>query len=301
MSAPRGVAARGAAARVATAGRARARGQARAQAIAVGILGAATAAAIAALAFIVFFVLSRGLPSVTLEFLFSKPRGMGRSGGILPAIVGTFVLPALAIAIALPLGAGTAIYLTEYTREGRLTRAIRFGSDCLAGIPSIIFGLFGYIFFVTTLGLGWSLLSGALTLAIMILPTIIRTTEEAIRSVPRSWREVSLSLGATRWETIVKVVLPNALPGIVTGVMLGLGRSIGETAAVIFTAGSSLRMPQSIMDSTRTMAVHFYILAREGISAEKAYGTAAVLVISVLAVNAVTYWLMNRFIKRRAR
>jgi phosphate transport system permease protein len=216
-------------------------------------------------------------------------------------LVGTLLLPALAIAIALPLGVGTAVYLTEYTRETRLTRVIRFGTDCLAGIPSIIFGLFGFIFFVTTLGMGWSLLSGGLTLAIMVLPTIIRTSEEAIRAVPRAWREVSFSLGATRWETVTKVVLPNALPGIVTGVMLSVGRSIGETAAVIFTAGSSLRMPHSVFSSVRTMAVHFYIMAREGISNENAYGTAAVLVISVLAVNMLTYWLMHRFIARRAR
>jgi phosphate transport system permease protein len=154
---------------------------------------------------------------------------------------------------------------------------------------------------VTTLGLGWSILSGGLTLAIMVLPTIIRTSEEAIRAVPKSWREVSFSLGATRWETVTKVVLPGALPGIVTGVMLSIGRSIGETAAVIFTAGSSLRMPSSVFDSSRTMAVHFYILAREGISTEMAYGTAAVLVITVLLVNVLTYWLMNRFIARRAR
>jgi phosphate transport system permease protein len=135
----------------------------------------------------------------------------------------------------------------------------------------------------------------------MVLPTIIRTSEEAIRSVPQPWREVSLSLGATRWETVRKAVLPNALPGIITGVMLSFGRSIGETAAVIFTAGSSFRLPKSAFDSVRTMAVHFYILAREGISSEKAYGTAAVLVIAVLAVNILTYGLMQRFIARRAR
>ena len=271
------------------------------QAAAVALLGGATLLTLAVLAFIVVFVMEKGLPAISLEFLFTKPRDMGRSGGILPTLVGTFALPLMALALAMPLGVGTAIYLSEYTRESRLTRAIRFGTDCLAGIPSIIFGLFGYIFFVTTLGLGWSLLSGGLTLAIMILPTIIRTSEEAIRAVPHSWREVSLSVGATRWETVTRVVLPNALPGIVTGVMLSLGRSIGETAAVIFTAGSSLRMPGSVMDSARTMAVHFYILAREGISSEKAYGTAAVLVASVLAVNAATYWLMHRFITRKAR
>jgi phosphate transport system permease protein len=191
------------------------------------------------------------------------------------------------------------VYLTEYTRESRITRIIRFGADCLAGIPSIIFGLFGFIFFVTTLGMGWSILSGSLTLAFMILPTIIRTSEEAIRSVPYAYREVSFSLGANLWQTVRKVVLPNALPGILTGIMLSVGRSIGETAVVIFTAGSSLRIPASVFDSVRTMSVHFYILAREGISNEKAYGTATVLIISILAINLVSYWLMNRFIARR--
>jgi len=268
---------------------------------AVAVLAAATALILAVLAFIVFFVLEKGLPQISLGFLLDRPRNMGKEGGIGPAIVGTLLLSLLAIAVALPLGVGTAIYLSEYTRESRLTKAIRFGTDCLAGIPSIIFGLFGYIFFVTTLRLGWSLIAGALTLAIMILPTLIRTSEEAIRAVPRSWREVSLSLGATRWETVRKVVLPNALPGILTGVMLSFGRSIGETAAVIYTAGSSFRLPRGAFDSVRTLAVHFYILAREGLSTEKAYGTAAVLVIAVLAVNATTYALMNRFIRRRSR
>ncbi len=268
------------------------------QRLAVAVLGGATLLTLLVLLFIILFVLQKGLPSVTWHFLSQAPRDMGRSGGIFPVIVGTFILPLLAIAIALPLGVGTAVYLTEYTRETRLTRVIRFGTDCLAGIPSIIFGLFGFIFFVVMLGFGWSLLSGSLTLALMILPTIIRTTEEAIRAVPNTYREVSFSLGATRWETVLKVVLPNALPGIVTGVMLSLGRSIGETAAVIFTAGAALRVPTSVYDSVRTMAVHFYLLAREGISNENAYGTAAVLILAVLGVNLTAYWIMNRFVGR---
>ena len=271
------------------------------QRAAVIVLGGATLLCLVIVAFIIGFVLEKGLPHVSLDFLLSKPRNMGREGGILPAIIGTILLSLMAIAIALPLGIGTAVYLSEYTRDSALTRAIRFGTDCLAGIPSIIFGLFGYIFFVTTLHMGWSLIAGALTLAIMVLPTLIRTAEEAIRAVPQSWREVSVSLGATRWETVRKVVLPNALPGIVTGIMLSFGRSIGETAAVIFTAGSSFRLPRGAFDSVRTLAVHFYILAREGLSSEKAYATAAVLVISVLAINILTYSLMNRFIARRAK
>ncbi len=271
------------------------------QALAVTVLGAATVFTVVVLVFIIVFVLSKGLPGINGEFLFSAPKDMGRAGGIFPTLVGTVLLPLMAIAIALPLGVGTAVYLTEYTRETRLTQVLRFGTDCLAGIPSILFGLFGFIFFVVMLKMGWCLLSGGLTLAIMVLPTIIRTSEEAIRAVPNSYREVSFSLGATRWETVLKVVLPNALPGIVTGVMLGIGRSIGETAAVIFTAGSALRMPASAFDSVRTMSVHFYILAREGISNEKAYATAAVLIISVLLVNLAAYSMMHRFIARRSR
>lgn len=271
------------------------------QALAVILLGAATLLTVVMLVMIITFVLKRGVPEISWEFLSTKPKEMGKAGGILPTVVGTVLLPLLAILIALPMGVGTAVYLSEYTRENRITKIIRFGTDCLAGIPSIIFGLFGYIFFVTILGMGWSMISGGLTLAIMILPTIIRTSEEAIRAVPQAYREVSCSLAATNWETVYKVVLPNALPGIMTGVMLGIGRSIGETAAVIFTAGSSLMMPHSLNDSVRTMSVHFYLLAREGISNEKAYATAAVLVFAVLFVNLTAYWMMNRFIAKRSR
>lgn len=271
------------------------------QAFAVSLLGFATLLTVVVLLFIIVFVLGKGLPGVTWEFLATNPKDMGKAGGILPTLVGTVLLPVMAIAIALPLGVGTSVYLTEYTRETRLTRALRFGTDCLAGIPSIIFGLFGFIFFVVMLKMGWCLLSGALTLAIMVLPTIIRTSEEAIRAVPNAYREVSFALGATRWETVLKVVLPNALPGIVTGVVLGIGRSIGETAAVIFTAGSALRMPMTAFDSVRTMSVHFYILAREGISNQNAYATAAVLIISVLLINLLSYSMMHRFIAKRSR
>lgn len=270
------------------------------QRAAIAFLGGATFLTLLILVFIIFFILQKGLPVINLKFLTTNPEDLGRAGGIFPTLIGTFLLPLLAIIIAAPLGISTSVYLSEYTKESRLTQVIRFGTDCLAGIPSIIFGLFGYIFFVITLGMGWSILSGALTLAVMVLPTIIRTAEEAIRSVPKSYREVSFSLGASRWQTVKRVILPNALPGIVTGIMLSIGRSIGETAAVIFTAGSSLRIPTSVFDSTRTMAVHFYILAREGISNENAYGTAATLIIIVLFINLLAYWLMNRFIAKRS-
>jgi phosphate transport system permease protein len=268
------------------------------QRIARVVLWAMTVLTVAVLVFIIFFILRKGLPAVNIDFLTKNPVDMGKGGGIFSTVIGTIVLTALAIVIATPLGVGTAIYLTEYTWENTLTRVIRFGAECLAGIPSIIFGLFGFILFVTKLGFGWSILSGGLTLALMILPTIIRTSEEAIKSVPPSYRQVSFSLGGTKWQTVTRVVLPSALPGIVTGIILSVGRSIGETAAVIFTAGSALRIPTSLFSSSRTMSVHFYILAREGISMSKAYGTAAILVIAILAVNIATYYLMNRFIRK---
>jgi phosphate transport system permease protein len=268
------------------------------QSVARIVLWAFTATTVAILLFIIVFVLRKGLPALNWEFLSKNPVDMGREGGILSTIVGTVALTAGAILIATPLGIGTAIYLTEYTWEGPLTRIIRFGAECLAGIPSIIFGLFGFILFVTKLKFGWSILSGSLTLSFMILPTIIRTSEEAIKSVPPVYRTVSFSLGSTKWQTVTRVVLPSALPGIVTGVILSVGRSIGETAAVIFTAGSALRLPTSLFSSSRTMSVHFYILAREGISMPKAYGTAAILIIAILAINVLTYYLMDRFIKK---
>jgi phosphate transport system permease protein len=253
---------------------------------------------VAILIFIVVFILRKGLPVVNWEFLSRNPLDMGKAGGVFSTIVGTLALTLMALLVATPLGVGTAIFLTEYTFENRLTRIIRFGAECLAGIPSIIFGLFGFILFVTKLKFGWSILSGGLTLAFMILPTIIRTSEEAIRSVPESYRQVSFSLGSTKWQTVSRVVLPSALPGIVTGIILSIGRSIGETAAVIFTAGSVLRLPSSIFSFSRTMAVHFYILAREGISMPMAYGTAAILVIAILVINLATYYLMEKFIRR---
>jgi phosphate transport system permease protein len=223
---------------------------------------------------------------------------MGREGGILPMIVGTAWVTGLAVLIAAPIGVATAIYLTEYTREGRLTAVIRFGADCLAGIPSIIFGLFGFVFFVITLGMGLSIISGALTLALMVLPTIIRTSEEAICAVPASFRDVSFGLGSTRWQMVTRVVLRSALPGIGTGIVLSIGRSISETAAVMLTAGSALGLPHTAFDSSRTLALHFYVLSREGLSMPKAYATASALIIAILLINLAAYWLMRRFVAR---
>ena len=268
------------------------------QRVVVAALWTLAAITIGVLLYIIAYILAHGLPHLGWGFLTGSPEYMGRKGGIFPMIAGTMMVAGLAVLIAAPIGVATAIYLTEYTREGRLTAVIRFGADCLSGIPSIIFGLFGFVFFAITLGMGLSVISGALTLTLMVLPTIIRTSEEAIRAVPYSYREVSYGLGSTRWQMVTHVVLRSALPGIGTGVVLSLGRSISETAAVMLTAGSALRLPHSLFDSSRTLALHFYILSREGISMPNAYATASVLIIAILALNLFAYWLMHRFVAK---
>jgi len=262
------------------------------------LLWALTGFTLLILVFIILDIFIKGLPQVTFGFLVHEPQDMGRHGGIFSTIVATAYITFLAIVLAAPFGVGTAIYLTEYTREGWTTRIIRFGAECLAGVPSIILGLFGFVLFVMKLGFGWSVLSGALTLGIMVLPIIIRTSEEAIKAVPQEYRQVCFSLGMSQWQAVTHIVLPAALPGITTGIMLSVGRSLGETAVLLFTAGAALRTPVTMFDSGRTMAVHFYILAREGLSMPNAYGTAAVLVISILAINLAAYTMMQRLMKK---
>jgi len=266
--------------------------------IAKAIIWIAALSVLVVLMAIVVYILYKGLPIINWSFLTEIPHNMGRSGGVSSAIVGTFMVAAVAIVIAVPFGIGTAFYLAEYTHESKVTRIIRFSAESLAGIPSIVYGLFGFIFFVIYLNLGWSVLSGGLTLAVMILPTIIRTTEEAILAVPDSYREVSASLGGTKWQTLVRAVFPSALQGIANGIILSLGRCVAETAAVILTAGSALRMASSLFSPTRTMAVHFYLLAREGISMENAYGTAALLIILIFIINVVANALVNKFVAK---
>jgi len=253
---------------------------------------------VAVLLAVVVYILVKGLPTINWSFLSEIPRNMGRDGGVSSTIVGTLWVTLVAIVLATPFGIGTAFYLAEYTRENIVTKVIRFSAESLAGIPSIVYGLFGYIFFVTLLKMGFSILSGGLTLAIMILPTVIRTSEEAIRTVPNTYREVSFSLGATKWQTIRRAVFPSAIRGIANGVILGVGRCVAETAAVILTAGSVLRMPASLFDPTRTMAVHFYILSLEGLSLKNAFGTAALLIILIFLINVVANMLINRFVAK---
>ncbi|MFZ7102329.1 MAG: phosphate ABC transporter permease PstA [Peptococcaceae bacterium] len=266
-----------------------------------GFLWTAAFSTVIILILILSYILLKGIGHISLQFLTDRPRRMGAEGGIFPVIVGTLYFVALTIMISTPIGVGAAIYLNEYTKEGPLTRIIRFGTELLAGIPSIIFGLFGYAFFVVLLHdytQGWSLLSGALTATCMILPTMVRTSEEALKTVPRSYREGSLSLGANKWQTIYKVVLPTALPGILTGVILGIGRAIGETAALLLTLGGSLLMPKSIFHGARTLSMHLYMVAMETGNMEAAFGTGVVLVFTILFINFMANFAIKRLVAR---
>lgn len=235
---------------------------------------------------IIGYVVIKGISSINFDFILQAPRHAGEEGGISTTIIGTLYLTLLALLLAVPIGVGAAIYLEEYAHsQSNFAYLVNLTAETLAGIPSIIFGLFGFVFLVIFLDLGWSVLSGGITLAIMILPTITRTAQEAILTLPREYRENSLALGASKWQTIQKVILPFALPGIVTGVILSIGRAVGETAALILTAGSSLGMPLSIFDPARTMSVHLYMLAMEGISMERAFGTAFLVVVLIVIIN----------------
>jgi len=247
---------------------------------------------------IIGYILLKGLPVVTWEFLTQNPRNMQREGGIFPTIVATVEMTLIAIVIATPIAVAAAVYMAEYAGKNRLAAVVRFGADSLAGIPSIMFGLFGYLFFVYYLNMGFSLIAGGLTLALMALPIILRVSEEAIIVVPDSYKFGSLALGASKLQTIRKVVIPTAIPGIITGVILGMGRAVGETAAVILTAGSVARVPDSIFDPVRTMTVHIFTLATENLSMKNAFGTAAVLVIMILAITLFSNYMTNRYIAK---
>lgn len=242
------------------------------------------------LVWIFWFVIRNGITHITPEFL------LGDDEGLFPMILNTLMMIGVTVAIAVPVGIASAIYLVEYAKQGRIVRLIRFATESLAGIPSIIYGLFGMIFFVTIMGFRWSILSGAMTLSIMVLPTIIRTTEESLKSVPIEYREGSLGLGVSKIRTLVKLILPASLPGIVTAVILSVGRVIGETAAVYLTAGMTPRIARSIMESGRTLSVHMYLLAKEGISFDEAYATATILLLTVFLLNLLAR-ILTRSIK----
>lgn len=250
----------------------------------------------AVLIFIVAYILIKGLPHLKPS-LFSFTY-TSENVSLMPALINTMIMVALSLSIAVPLGVFTAIYLVEYAkRESRLVKLIRLTAETLSGIPSIIYGLFGFLFFVRTLKWGYSLMAGAGTIAIMILPLIMRTTEEALKSVPDSFREGSFGLGAGRLRTVFRIVLPAAMPGVLSGVILAVGRVVGETAALIFTSGTVADTPSSLFSSGRTLAVHMYSLANEGLHVNEAYATAVVILVLVIGINALSAYAAKKLTK----
>ena len=245
---------------------------------------------------LVGYVLVKGIPALTPQLFEWTYNSENLS--MMPAIVDTLIMTALSLAIAAPLGILSAVYLAEYARRGsKLVAAVRLTSETLAGIPSIVYGLFGMLFFVTRLGWSYSLLAGACTLSMMILPLIMRTTEEALISVPDAFREGSFGLGAGRLRTVFAIVLPSAVPGILAGIILAIGRIVGETAALMYTAGTVAKLPDSLFSSVRTLSVHMYALSNEGLYIDQAYATAAVLLVLVAAINALSAFIARRIAK----
>jgi len=258
-----------------------------------------------ALLVVIYFLAIRGWRAINWTFLTQPPIDSMTKGGILPCIIGTLCLSIGAIAVAMPIGVASAIYLNEYARPGRIVRLIRLGINNLAGVPSVVFGLFGLAFFVVYLKMGVSILAGSLTLGALTLPVIIGSTEEALRAVPDTYREASLGLGATKWQTIYRVVLPTALPGILTGAILGISRAAGETAPIMFTAAVFFTpsLPTSIFDEIMALPYHIYVLATAGTDIEATrplqYGTALVLIALVLGLNLIAIIYRSRLRKNR--
>lgn len=252
---------------------------------------------------VVIYILVQGAPAISPSFIFDMPRDGMRAGGIWPAIVGTIYLTVGTAIFSVPLGIGAAIYLAEYAPDNRVTQMIRIAIINLSGIPSVVYGLFGLGLFVLFLKFGSSILAASLTLSIMTLPVIISTTEEALRAVPHAFRVVSISLGATRWETIRRIVLPQALPGIVTGVILGLERAAGETAPILFTGAAFFlpRLPQSPLDPTMALPYHLFVISTQvpGMPVQIQYGTVLVLLVFVLGMNLIATWIRLRARARR--
>lgn len=261
----------------------------------LGVFRAAGILTSCVLALIIAFVAVNGLPVMSLDFVFGWPHGVNAEGGIFPTIVSTLYVTALAMLICTPVAVLAAVYLAEYAKQGRLVTFIRYAADTLSSVPSIVMGLFGYALFVEAMGLGLSMLSAALALALMMLPIVMRTTEEAIRAVPRYIRWGAYGLGATKWQVVSKIVLPSAFPRIATGIVLAIGRAIGETAVVLYTMGQAINLPVTPLDSGRPMTIHLYELANEGINMQAAYGTALLLMAMILAFN-----LFARHLSRRS-
>jgi phosphate transport system permease protein len=273
------------------------------QRIGFALLGLAALVVVVPILLVIITIVSRGIQAINWEFLTSMPRDGMKAGGILPAIVGTVLLTLGTAIAAIPVGVGGAIYLAEYARDTWLTRAIRLAIINLAGIPSVVYGLFGLGLFVLFLQFGTSILAGSLTLAIMTLPIIISAAEEALRAVPTEFRTVSASLGGTRWQGIRHVVLPQALPGIMTGVILGMLRAAGETAPILFTVAAFFlpRLPQSVFDQTMALPYHLYVISTQvpGMPIKIQYGTALVLLILILSMSTVASVIRSYFRRRR--
>ena len=239
------------------------------------------------IAFVIIYILLKGVPHLTADLFAWKYNSDNVS--LLPALVNTVYMAVISLVIAVPIGIGSAIYLVEYAGRGnKFVEIIRITAETLSGIPSIVYGLFGSLFFVKFMGIGLSMLSGALTLSIMILPLIMRSSEEALLAVPMSYREGSFGLGAGKLRTVFKIVLPSAIPGILSGVILGIGRIVGESAALIFTAGTVAEVATSVFDSTRTLSVHMYTISGEGLYINQTYATAVVLLVLVIIINAIS-------------
>ncbi|MDD5130427.1 MAG: phosphate ABC transporter permease PstA [Candidatus Omnitrophica bacterium] len=275
----------------------------RSQKIAFFLLFLATLLIVLPVGMIVVIIVQKGLPAINWQFLSDIPRQGMRAGGIFPAIIGTLYLVVGAIIFALPIGLLAAVYLSEYAKDNVLNRVIKLAIVNLSGVPSVVYGLFGLALFVVFLKFGASILSGSLTLGIMILPIIITTSREALESVPQSFREVSLSLGASKWQTIRHIVLPNAIPGILTGTILGLGRAAGETAPILFTVAAFYlpQLPKSIFDQAMALPYHLYVISTQvpNVDEKVRYGTALVLLFLVLMMNLVAIIIRYNFRKKK--
>lgn len=246
---------------------------------------------------IIGYVFINGIQAISFAFIFTWPRGVNAEGGIWPTITNTLYVTLLAMIITTPIAVLAAVYLTEYARQGRIVTTIRFAADSLASVPSIVLGLFGFALFVEALGFKFSLTSAALALTFLMLPIVMRTTEEAIRSVPRYISWGAYGMGATKWQTVSRATLPAAAPRIITGIILATGRAVGETAVVIYTMGDAIHQAVTPMDSGRPMTVHLYRLAMEGINLQAAYGTALVLMALILTFNLTARWVLKRYRK----
>ena len=257
------------------------------------LVGVSALLTVLTLVFIIGYILMKGIPNLNLDLFQLEYNSENVS--MFPSIINTVCMTALSLLIAGPLGVFAAVYLVEYAKKGnKLVSIVRVTAETLTGIPSIVYGLFGMLFFVNTLHWGFSMLAGAFTLAIMVLPVIMRTTEEALMSVPDMYREASFGLGAGKLRTIFVVILPSAVPGILSGIILSVGRIVGETAALMYTAGTVAELPASVMSSTRTLSVHMYTLSREGLYIDQAYATAVVLLLIVLLIN----WISGRIARK---